>query len=37
MQKYEHELLDRLVDDFLNVVRSKYSERYYRFQITKSK
>ena len=37
IQKCEHELLDRLVYDFLNILRSKYSERYYRFQITKLK
>ena len=37
MQKCEHELLDRLVDEYLSLVKEKYSERYYHLQITKSK
>ena len=30
-------MLDRLVVDFLNVVKEKYSGRYYHLQITESK
>ena len=37
MQKCEHELLDRLVDEFLSVIKEKYSDRYYHLQIAKSK
>ena len=37
MQKCEHELLDRLVDEFLSAIKEKYSERYYHLQIAKSK
>ena len=37
MQKCEHELLERLVDEFLSVIKEKYSERYYHLQIAKSK
>ena len=37
MQKCEHEILDRLVDEYLSVVKEKYSERYYHLQITESK
>ena len=37
MQKCEHEILDRLVDEYLSVIKEKYSERYYHLQITESK
>ena len=37
MNKAEHQILDRLVDDFLNPVKVKYSEKYYHLQITESK
>ena len=36
MKKSEHELLDELVEDFLNVVKTKYSQRYYHLHITES-